>query len=111
MKATILSILFIWASNKINAQTNLTPYAGNWKMTPSNPSHVFSSINVVNNGSTVTIKLKKSPLKTFTGRINPGTNRLETYMNQIGYYFQLGSGNLMSVYQIEGNIKIGDYNK
>ncbi len=111
MKSLFLSLFFLVALNLVYGQTDLSPYAGNWKITPANPSHAFSGINVVNNGSTVTIKLKKSPLKTFTARINPQTNRLETYMNQIGYYLQLGSGNLMSLYQIEGNIKIGDYKK
>ncbi|MEY3085162.1 MAG: hypothetical protein RL037_1342 [Bacteroidota bacterium] len=111
MKTLFLSLFFISMTSLCMSQTDLSVYAGNWKMTPANPTHSFSSINIVNNGMTVTIKLKKNPFKTYTARINPQTNRLETYINQTGYYFVLGNNNTMAFYQTEGNIKVGDYKK
>ena len=111
MKTLFLFAFFLIAVNLLYGQMDLSPYAGNWKMTPANPSHAFSGINIVNNGSTVTIKLKKSPLKTFSARINPETNRLETYMNQIGYYMVKTSNNNISLYEIISNNKVGDYIK
>lgn len=111
MKTLFLSLLFVSMTSLYWSQTDLSVYAGNWKMTPANPTHAFSSISIVNNGMTVTIKFKKTPFKTYTARINPQTNRLETYINQKGYYFVLGNNNTMAFYQIEGDIKVGDYKK
>lgn len=111
MKTILLSFLFVSISSIFWGQSDLTPYQGNWKMTPSNPSHKYSGLNMTINGPILTIKLKKSPFKSFSARINPTTNRLETYMDQTGYYFVQNSNNSLSLYEIMTNNKIGDYVK
>jgi hypothetical protein len=110
-KNLVLSLLILFVTLSITAQSDLSGYAGNWKMTPSNPSHAFSKISITNNGNTVSIKLKKSPLKSYNGRINPSTNRLEPYIDEKGYYLILGAANTMSLYEIDTNTKVGDYIK
>jgi hypothetical protein len=110
-KILLAFIVFVIALSS-KAQSDLSAYAGNWKMTPNNPSHSFSKITITNNGYTVSIKLKKSPFKSYNGRINPSTNRLEPYIEEKGYYILLGTTpNTMSLYELGSNTKVGDYIK
>ncbi|MFM7683065.1 MAG: hypothetical protein ACKO7P_10005 [Bacteroidota bacterium] len=95
---------------------SLSNYAGNWKMTPMVPSHTFSKLTIIDNDNYLTINLKKSKIKntipTSSARINPSTNRVETFFNSKGYYLVLGAQpNAMSLFEIETNSKVGDYIK
>lgn len=110
-KNFLFSFLVLFVMFSFTAQSDLSGYAGNWKMTPSNPSHALSKLSITNNGNTVSIKLKKSPLKSYNGRVNPSTNRLEPYIDEKGYYIILGAANTMSLYEIDTNTKVGDYIK
>ncbi|MFM8243646.1 MAG: hypothetical protein ACKN86_12640, partial [Crocinitomicaceae bacterium] len=65
MKNSILlfSFFFISLSFGLNAQTTQASFAGVWKMNPSNPSHNLSKMNIFDNGSSMSITIKKLNLK------------------------------------------------
>jgi hypothetical protein len=114
MKAStfFLSIGFALCSYALQAQATLSSYAGSWKMTPVNTSHKFSKITISDNENTLTLKFKKSAAKSAIARMNPGTNRMESYIDNKGYYLVLGAQpNTMSLHEIETNTKVGDYIK
>lgn len=111
----LFSFFFFLISFSINAQS-LTPYAGNWKMTPMDLNNKFSKLTIVDNGNYVTIKLKESQEKNVTtspsGRINPSSNRIETYLDGIGYYLLLNADNtILQIVELGSNTKIGDFKK
>ena len=113
MKKTIfISILFVVCSFAIHAQATLSNYAGSWKMTPMNTNHAFSKITIENTSNTLTLKFKKSTAKSATARINPSTDRMETYIDGKGYYLILGAQtNTLSLFELESNNKVGDFVK
>ncbi len=112
VRTIFLSIGFAICSYALQAQATLTSYAGSWKMTPVNTSHAFSKITISDNANTLTLKFKKSAAKPATARLNPSTNRMESYIDNKGYYLVLGTQpNTMSLYEIETNTKVGDYIK
>ena len=75
-------------------------------------NHPFSKITISSSTNTITLKFKKATAKSSTARINPSTNRMETYIDNKGYYLVLGAQpNAMSLFEIETNNKIGDYIK
>lgn len=81
-------------------------------MTPVNTGNPLSKMTISDNANTLTLKFKKSSAKSATARINPSSNRMETYIDNKGYYLVLGTqSNTMSLYEIETNIKVGDYIK
>ena len=107
-------LVFLLVSG-LRAQS-LSNYAGNWKMTPMVPSHTFSKLTIIDNDNYLTINLKKSKIKktitTSSARVNPSTNRVETFFNSKGYYFVMGSNNTtLTMYEIDTNTKVGDYIK
>ena len=111
-RTIFLSFSFVICSYFLNAQATLSSYAGSWKMTPVNASHAFSKITISDNTHTLTLKFKKSTSKSATARINPSTNRMESFINNKGYYLVLGSQpNTMSMYEIETSTKVGDFIK
>jgi hypothetical protein len=111
-KNILLSISFVFCTFILTAQATLTSYDGSWKMTPTNANHPFSKITIASTTNTLTLKFKKSTAKSSTARINPSTNRMETYIDNKGYYIVLGAQpNAMSLFEIETNNKIGDYIK
>jgi hypothetical protein len=111
-KNFLLSISFIICSFVINAQSSLSSYSGSWKMTPVNTANPLSKITISDNANTLTLKFKKSAAKSATARMNPSSNRMESYIDNKGYYLVLGTQpNTMSLYEIETNTKVGDYIK
>ena len=111
-KNILLSVSFVICSFLLTAQSTLSSYSGSWKMTPVNTGHPLSKITISDNANTLTLKFKKSASKPATARINPSSNRMESYINTKGYYLVLGTqSNTMSLYEIETNTKVGDYIK
>jgi hypothetical protein len=111
-KNILLSISFVICSFVLTAQATLTSYDGTWKMTPVNSNHPLSKITIESNTNTLTLKFKKASAKSATARLNPSTNRMESYVDNKGYYLMLGSQpNTMSLFEIATNTKVGDYIK
>ena len=108
----LLSVSFVICSFLLNAQSSLSSYSGSWKMTPVNTNHPFSKITISSNTNTLTLKFKKATAKSASARLNPSTNRMESYIDNKGYYLVLGDQpNSMSVFEIESNTKVGDFIK
>ncbi|MFM7668710.1 MAG: hypothetical protein ACKO7D_11055 [Bacteroidota bacterium] len=74
VRTIFLSVGLIIGSFALNAQATLSSYAGSWKMTPVNASHMFSKITISDNVNTLTLKFKKGAAKSATARINPSSN-------------------------------------
>lgn len=111
-KTFFITLLFFVCSFGIYAQATLSSYAGTWKMTPININHPFSKITIENSTNTLTLKFKKAVAKSATARINPSTDRMETYIDGKGYYLVLGAqSNTLSLFELESNNKVGDFLK
>ena len=111
-KNILLSVSFVICSFLLNAQSSLSSYSGTWKMTPVNTGNPLSKMTISDNANTLTLKFKKSAAKSATARMNPSSNRMESYIDNKGYYLVLGTQpNTMSFYEIETNNKVGDYIK
>jgi hypothetical protein len=113
MKKNILvGISFVLYSFVLTAQATLSNYAGSWKMIPVNLNHPFSKITISSSTNTLTLKFKKGTTKSSTARLNPSTNRMETFIDNKGYYLLLGAQfNTMSLFELDTNNKIGDFVK
>ncbi len=108
----LLSFFFLSLSYGLNAQTTQASFAGVWKMNPSNPSHKLSRLTIVDNGPSMTITLKKSPLKKYAAKYDPSERKLHVTMDNVNYFFvYVPANNSLMGYMTDTNTKFADFIK
>jgi hypothetical protein len=107
-----LMILFVFLSQSFSAQTTQASFAGSWKMKPANPSHNLSKLNIIDNGTSVSISIKKLNLKNIPGKYDPQERKLHFNVSGTDYYlvFVPANGSIMG-YTSGTGVKYGDYVK
>lgn len=114
MKNSILflSFCFLCLTYSLDAQTTQASFAGVWKMNPNNPSHKLSKITIVDNGASMTITLKKSPLKKYAAKYEPIERKLHVTIDNVAYFFVfVPANNSLMGYMTDTNTKFADYIK
>jgi hypothetical protein len=107
-----LMILFVALAQSFRAQTTQASFAGSWKMKPANPSHNLSKLNIIDNGSSITISIKKLNLKNIPAKYDPQERKLHFNISGTDYYlvYVPADGSLMG-YITSGASKYADYIK
>jgi hypothetical protein len=107
-----LMILFVFFSMSFKAQTTQASFAGSWKMKPMNASHNLSKLNIFDNGTSVTISIKKLNLKNIPGKYDPQERKLHFTVSGTDYYlvYVPANGQLMG-YTTGTGVKYADYIK
>ncbi len=107
-----LSLFLFFISQSIFSQTTQASFVGVWKMNPSNSSHKLSKLTIVDNGSSMTISLKKTPLNKISAKYEPTERKLHFNYEGIDYFlvFVPANGSLMG-YTSSNGTKFADYIK
>jgi hypothetical protein len=107
-----LMILFVFFSMSFKAQTTQASFAGSWKMKPMNASHNLSKLNIFDNGTSVTISIKKLNLKNIPAKYDPQERKLHFTVSGTDYYlvYVPANGQLMG-YTTGTGVKYADYVK
>jgi len=107
-----LMFLFITIAQSLSAQTTQASFVGSWKMNPVNTSHNLSRLNIFDNGSSMTITIKKLKLKNIPTKYDPQERKLHFNVSGTDYYlvYVPADGSLMG-YITSGGSKYGDYIK
>ena len=114
MKNVILlfSFLLLTLSFGLKAQTTQASFAGVWKMNPTNFSHKLSKLRIIDNGATMTIKLKKSPVNNYAAKYDPSDRKLHVTIDNVAYFFvYVPANNSIMGYVTNTNTKFSDYIK
>ncbi len=81
-------------------------------MNPSNPSHSLSKIKIVDNGSSVTVTLKKSLFKKYQGKYDPVERKLHVTINNIAYFFvYVPANDSLMGYELQTGTMFSNYTK
>ena len=107
-----LMMLFVFFSQSISAQTTQASFAGSWKMKPLNSSHNLSKLNIFDNGTSVTITIKKLNLKNIPAKYDPQERKLHFNVGGTDYFLVHvpADGSLMG-YVTGTGTKYSDYTK
>jgi hypothetical protein len=107
-----LMILFVFFSKSFNAQTTQASFVGSWKMKPMNASNNLSKLNIFDNGTSVTISIKKLNLKNIPAKYDPQERKLHFTVSGTDYYlvYVPANGQLMG-YTTGTGVKYADYVK
>lgn len=107
-----LMILFVVLAQSYSAQTTQASFAGSWKMKPLNSSHNLSKLNIIDNGTSITITVKKLNLKNIPAKYDPQERKLHFTVSGTDYFlvYVPANGSLMG-YTTGTGAKYGDYVK
>jgi ribosomal protein S8E len=107
-----LMVAFMFFTNVYSAQTTQASFAGSWRMKPLNSSHNLSKLNIIDNGTIVTINIKKLNLKNIPAKYDPQERKLHFNVSGTDYYlvYVPANGQLMG-YTTGTGVKFGDYVK
>jgi hypothetical protein len=107
-----LMLLFTFFLNAYSAQTTQASFAGSWRMKPLNSSHNLSKLNIIDNGTSVAITIKKLNLKNIPAKYDPQERKLHFTVNGTDYFlvYVPANGSLMG-YTSGTGVKYGDYVK
>jgi hypothetical protein len=108
----MLFVAFMFFANAFSAQTTQASFAGSWKMKPLNSSHNLSKMNIFDNGSSMSITIKKLNLKNIPAKYDPQERKLHFTVSGIDYFLVHvpANGSLMG-YTTGTGVKYGDYVK
>lgn len=108
----LITLLLFIVSNQFFAQTTQASFVGTWKMNPSNSTHKLSKLTIVDNGSSMSISLKKTPLKKIAAKFEPTERKLHFNYDGTDYFlvFVPANGSLMG-YTTSNASKYADYIK
>lgn len=107
-----LMISFFVLSQGLRAQTTQASFAGVWRMKPFNVSHNLSKLNIIDNGTSITIGIKKLNLKNIPAKYDPQERKLHFTVSGTDYFlvYVPANGSLMG-YNSGTGAKYGDYVK
>lgn len=103
---------FVLVANISLSQMSQTDYIGTWNMTPMIVGHKLSKMVIKDNGSYLSISLKKEPFKTYNAKYDAVERKLRTNINGVFYYFiyQPGSGKIAAYTEVDHS-KFADFQK
>jgi hypothetical protein len=107
-----ITFILLFFSEGVIAQTTQSSFVGTWKMNPNNSAHKLSKLTIVDNGSSMTISLKKTPLKKIPAKYEPTERKLHFNYEGTDYFlvYVPANGSLMG-YTMANGTKYADYIK